>query len=157
MKEFWLWCLPKFEELSFEVAIGPSFYWLKPHGFNSDQKKWGFWALQNRCLGSGVENGWVYPMREGPSSKPNSLKLGTCQGQRSFTLGSTYQIPLRNWHCSMFVASPIVSHHVKLALLILWLKGGPTQVVRLAVSPTDATFLVFRELNKKLILHWIGT
>ena len=35
--------------------------------------------------------------------------------------------------------------------------GGATQAVKPLVSPPNATFLTFRELNKKLIPPWIGT
>ena len=40
------------------------------------------------------ENGQFYPIKEGPSSKSISSKLGTCEGQHCFTLA--YQTPFQN-------------------------------------------------------------
>ena len=41
-----------------------------------------------------VENRAFQRIKEGPSSKPSSLKLGSCQGQHSLTLA--YQPPFLN-------------------------------------------------------------
>ena len=51
----------------------------------------------------GVENRRFQAIKEGLTSKPNSSKLGTCQGQHSFTLA--YQTPFQNWHFWTCVAS----------------------------------------------------
>ena len=51
-----------------------------------------------------VENKQLYPIKEGPTLKPNSSKLGTCQDQNSFTLA--YQTPFQNMCFQTCVASP---------------------------------------------------
>ena len=40
----------------------------------------------------GVENGILYPIKEGPTLKPSSARDGTCQGQNSFNLGSPISV-----------------------------------------------------------------
>ena len=60
----------------------------------------------------GVENICLYSVKEGPTSKPNSSKLGTCQGQKSFTLA--HQALFQNQCFQMCDAStwPIRVSHI---------------------------------------------
>ena len=64
-------------------------------------------SLLTPFLPIGVGNKRSLPIKEGPSLKPNSSKLGTCEGRNSFTLA--YQTLFQNWHFWMFVASPIMT------------------------------------------------
>ena len=79
--------MPNFEELGFKV--GP-FFLVKTIYFQL-QSYAEILSLAKTPAWIGVENGRFYPIKKGPASKPSSLKLGTCQGRNSLTLG--YQTP----------------------------------------------------------------
>ena len=60
-------------------------------------------SLANPPSWTGIANGCLCPIKEGPTLKPISSKLDTCEGRHSFTLA--YQTLFRNWRFWMCVAS----------------------------------------------------
>lgn len=58
-----------------------------PHTFKDVGFEMGFGKPRQKNVG--LENERFKPMREGPTLKPSSSKLGTCHGQHAFYLGLT--------------------------------------------------------------------
>lgn len=80
VKNCWPWHVPNFKELRLVPLILGRIIC-----FQLQSKMVVLQGLKHILLIE-VENKWFQPMKVGPTSKPNSLKLGTCQGWNYFTL-----------------------------------------------------------------------
>ena len=87
VKDCWPWHVPNFKELRLVPLILGRIIC-----FQLQSKMVVLQGLKHILLIE-VENKWFQPMKVGPTSKPNSLKLGTCEGQHSFTFGLPNSIP----------------------------------------------------------------
>ena len=93
--------MPNFKEFSF--GFGPSFFLIKSVHFQPRQDKMIVCSFTKPSSCIKVENEHFYPIKEGPTLKPSSLRVGTCQGQNYFTL--VHQTLFWNKPCWMCVAS----------------------------------------------------
>ena len=92
--------VPHFKELS--LRVGPSF-WFKPSVSNSNGTQ-RFQVLQKHYLG--------LELRTNMDQPSNSSKLGTCQGQNSYTLGyhTPFQKPTLSNMCGFQMISRLVPY-----------------------------------------------
>ena len=78
-------------------------FWVSNRPFPTPIKNGGFLSIAKPPSWIGVRSGHLYPLKEGPTLKPSSSKLGTCEGWNSFTM--CCQSPFWNWHFRTYVAS----------------------------------------------------